>query len=194
MCSSDLEQRGFTHRGLRQIGGFGTRSMEAIILKQMQELLKRLEPHAEARIPIATYALFNVAVVNVIWGITAGEPFDHDDQKLQHVSRLLIDGFSEVSMLSLVSIFLPWLRIFPDRLTGQADLENHYKPIVAFMKPYIEEHWQTHTPGQPRDFIDAYIDEIKNTTDPTSSFHQSRAAYSLPTTLLDLFIAGSETS
>ncbi len=189
------EQRAFTHRALRQLGGFGTRSMEAIILKEMHEFVRRLEVRTVAAAPMETETLFNVPVVNITWGIIDRRPFDQDDPELSRIARLLNEGFAGASVVTMLSLFIPWFyNNFPDWMTGRKGLERTYLPIIDFMEPHIEEHWRTHTPGQPRDFIDAYIDEIKHTTDPDSSFHASRAKHALSTTLMDLFITGSETS
>ena len=174
------EQRAFTHRCLRQLGGFGTRSMEAIILKEMNEFTRRLKTQAEVRAgrAIATDSLFNVAVVNVIWGIVDRRELDQDDPELNRVARLLADGLSNASIFAMLSIFMPWFyENFPDWMTRRDEIEKLYKPIAEFLEPYVDEHWRTHVAGQPRDFIDAFIDEVKNTTttDPGSSFNPSRA-------------------
>ncbi|CAG7818879.1 unnamed protein product, partial [Allacma fusca] len=46
----------------------------------------------------------------------------------------------------------------------------------------------------PRDFIDAYLGEIKKTTDPNSSFYGTKGDTFLSAVALDLFQAGSLTT
>ena len=55
-------------------------------------------------------------------------------------------------------------------------------------------HKDTYEDGNIRDFIDAYIRKVRETTDVTSSFHPSEGYDHLVDTLIDLFVAGSETS
>ncbi len=45
-----------------------------------------------------------------------------------------------------------------------------------------------------RDFIDVYLTEIENETDPDSSFFRDKGIENLIQTLSDLFFAGSETT
>ena len=59
---------------------------------------------------------------------------------------------------------------------------------------FLEEHQKTFTPGEMRDFIDVYLSEIENETDPGSSFYKENGIENLVQTLSDLFFAGSETT
>ena len=43
--------------------------------------------------------------------------------------------------------------------------------MFEFFRKAIQEHKDTMTEGQPRDFIDTYLDEVKKTQDPSSSFY-----------------------
>lgn len=90
--------------------------------------------------------------------------------------------------------------------------------IKSFLHTVIEEHKSNFDENNIRDFIDAYINEIKarktiksknsrglrrtrcsedktlqHTSDETSSFHISEGFGQLSDTLIDLFVAGSET-
>jgi hypothetical protein len=46
----------------------------------------------------------------------------------------------------------------------------------------------------PRDFTDVMLMEIKNTTDPTSSFYGQTGKDALLNVIIDLFLAGQETT
>jgi cytochrome P450 len=62
------------------------------------------------------------------------------------------------------------------------------------MEQKVEEHESTIDYNEPRDFIDKVLIEIHSSTDPQSSFYGEQGQICLVTTLLDLFIAGSETT
>jgi len=66
--------------------------------------------------------------------------------------------------------------------------------LLDFMEAPVKQHMETHQDLQPRDFLDSYIDEIKKTTDPTSSFYGDSGYISMRTVLLDLFSAGGEST
>jgi cytochrome P450 len=62
------------------------------------------------------------------------------------------------------------------------------------MEQKVEEHESTIDYNEPRDFIDKVLIEIHSSTDPQSSFYGEQGRIGLVNTLLDLFIAGSETT
>jgi hypothetical protein len=72
----------------------------------------------------------------------------------------------------MLSVFIPWIaKHAPNCISHAKEFETTYKPINEMLQPIIDEHFDSHIPGQPRDFIDAYIDEMKATKDPSSSFY-----------------------
>ena len=66
--------------------------------------------------------------------------------------------------------------------------------IKSYLRKAIQQHRETFEETNVRDFIDAYIKRVNQTSDVTSSFHISEGYEHLVDTLLDLFVAGSETS
>ena len=66
--------------------------------------------------------------------------------------------------------------------------------IKSYLRRAIQLHKETFEENNVRDFIDAYIKRVHQTSDITSSFHISEGYDHLVDTLLDLFVAGSETS
>ncbi len=62
------------------------------------------------------------------------------------------------------------------------------------MENKVAEHETTLDPNDPRDFIDTVLIEIRHTTDPASSFYGEKGRVNLVATMLDLFVAGSETT
>jgi cytochrome P450 len=62
------------------------------------------------------------------------------------------------------------------------------------MEQKVEEHKATIDYNEPRDFIDKVLTELRTSTDSNSSFHGDQGQINLVSMLLDLFIAGSETT
>ena len=69
-----------------------------------------------------------------------------------------------------------------------------FNDVVDMMEENIEKHKETLDRNDPRDFTDLALIEIENTTDESSSFYGEKGFDGLKTILLDLFIAGSETT
>jgi hypothetical protein len=90
----------------------------------------------------------------------AGERYRYDDPRLAE----LVNQSAKVTQAKLVrptiAMFLPFLKkIFPslDEIKGVDNILY----IKKFLLEAIEEHTKTFDPENIRDFIDAYIHEIK---------------------------------
>ncbi|CAG7833095.1 unnamed protein product [Allacma fusca] len=80
------EQRRFTSRALRTFG-FGKRSMESLVMREVGEFLNWLKSNEGKSVTLRDR--FELAVVNALWSIIASKRFQHDDSdKLQLLRNL----------------------------------------------------------------------------------------------------------
>uniref|UniRef100_A0A4W5QGN2 Cytochrome P450, family 2, subfamily Y, polypeptide 3 n=1 Tax=Hucho hucho TaxID=62062 RepID=A0A4W5QGN2_9TELE len=88
----------------------------------------------------------------------------------------------------LYNIF-PWLM---ERLPGRQQVVfGQVDELRGFVMKKIHEHQETIDPGNPRDFIDCFLTRLNQEKDVSSSeFHYEN----LVSTVLDLFLAGTETT
>jgi hypothetical protein len=63
--------------------------METIVQDEVKELVERFKETAGT--PISTSNKFNVAVVNALWTIIAGQRFSHDDAQLNKIIKLITE-------------------------------------------------------------------------------------------------------
>ena len=70
------------------------------------------------------------------------------------------------------------------------DLFDDIKNII--IAPSMDEHKKSMDSENPRDFMDVYLTQVKNTNDTNSSFHGKKGEESLIATMIDLFLAGNE--
>jgi cytochrome P450 family 2 subfamily J len=61
--------------------------------------------------------------------------------------------------------------------------------LISIFQKTITEHRKTRVPGEPRDFIDAYLEEQEANPENNHFFEEQ-----LVVTCMDLFIAGSDTT
>jgi len=110
---------------------------------------------------------------------------------------------------NVVHLVLPWVsKIYPKFLERDQTLAVTHD-IINLMRSSIKEHEETLDPNEPRDFTDKIVTtvdefihnmfvqvliEIGKTTDSTSSFFGSLGKENLANTLMDMFLAGSETT
>uniref|UniRef100_A0A8C6XNV2 Uncharacterized protein n=1 Tax=Naja naja TaxID=35670 RepID=A0A8C6XNV2_NAJNA len=119
---------------------------------------------------------------NVICSIIFGKRFEYDNR----IFRTFLDEIQLASNLGS-SIYLP-------REDGSLPLPHQTilttaKKIEAFIQKEVEEHKMTLTPGEPRDFTDAYLEEMQKPEKKGSGFEEEQ----LRILLFDLFVAGTET-
>ncbi|XP_035706095.1 farnesoate epoxidase isoform X2 [Folsomia candida] len=185
-----IEQRRFALRHLRDFG-FGKKSMEHLVLDEISELVENLKKDAGR--PISTQNRFNIAVLNSLWRIVSGQRFSHDDKQLGNIMESINNSLNAPAMGLM--FFFPWIKDFAPNVIGW----NKYVEVVLvatnFVSKYVKERLQVLTvQEEPQDFIDVYINEIKTTGDAHSSFYGKRGEETMVGTLLDLFVAGAETT
>ncbi|XP_063241155.1 methyl farnesoate epoxidase-like [Bacillus rossius redtenbacheri] len=179
------EQRRFALRHLRDFG-FGKTSMDNIMHEEVDELSKVLltsEIHPVSR-------MFNQAIVNLLWTIVAGRRFSYEDSQFQEILGYVYKSFrSDVPGGVLVNVF-PFLRFVIPRWSGYEEGMEYVHGLQGMLRESIREHEKSFTEGYHRDFIDVYLEEIRNKKNlPETTFTEE----GLIVLCMDLFIAGSDT-
>lgn len=161
----------------------------------------------------------NISILNALWNMLVGETLDLEDEKTSKLIKMFDTFLRESSsLISPIINLLPnpmWAtlpilkKIFGfDRAKEVSDLS------FEFIKSYIDSHKKTFDAHNIRDFTDLMLLEIKNTTNPESSFFGKTGNFdslelffypcfytihflgenALVCNLLDLFMAGMETT
>uniref|UniRef100_A0A4W5Q6L4 Uncharacterized protein n=1 Tax=Hucho hucho TaxID=62062 RepID=A0A4W5Q6L4_9TELE len=157
--------RRFTLTTLRDFG-MGRKRMEEWIQEESQHLIDSLDS-------------------------TKTVPFDpHPFPSRTHLLNILtaVLRFGSSPCGQLYNIF-PWLM---ERLPGRQQVVfGQVDELRGFVMKKIHEHQETIDPGNPRDFIDCFLTRLNQEKDVSSSeFHYEN----LVSTVLDLFLAGTETT
>ncbi|KAJ1525347.1 hypothetical protein ONE63_010165 [Megalurothrips usitatus] len=185
------EQRRFSLRLLKHFG-LGRREMEARVAEEAAELVEALRARAGGRaraVPMGR--AFDVSVLNSLWAMLAGKRFPLDDARLAGLLHTLSDCFRRTDGSGGLLNQMPFLRfVAPDRCGYTGTLRN-LTTLWAFLRETIAEHEQTMVPGQPRDLIDAFLEEMQSKKGKEDSTYTEKQLVSL---LLDLFMAGAETT
>ena len=66
--------------------------------------------------------------------------------------------------------------------------------VNELLEAEIANHEKSFNPDNIRDFIDAYILKMSQTTDPASSFYGDLGKLNMRNSMFDLFIAGMDTT
>ena len=89
-------------------------SLESIIHDEIHECMKQMKTKmGDNNGKIQIHNLFNISMVNIMWAITAGQRYHHDDPRLLEILAMINAVFRTGSPLgSLISDY-PILRYFP---------------------------------------------------------------------------------
>jgi len=66
--------------------------------------------------------------------------------------------------------------------------------IIGIIMTYVEDHERTFDPENIRDFLDIMLLETKNSSNPDSCFSPKLGIATIANSMIDLFMAGMETT
>ena len=208
------EQRRFMLTTLRDFG-FGKSSMEEMINEEMEYFCTYMDEESSSKGVINVQSLFNIAVLNILWRIVAGERYDYRDPKLRELMKIVNDAVLNATPKFSMAVVFPKLReIYPSIDTHMMQAK-WFGEIKNFLVSKIDEHVTTYESSNARqafgcfsesthelysqtssrDYIDAFLSKMElNKADPDSSFNDLNGKEYLTHSLVDLFFAGSETT
>lgn len=125
------KQRKFSIQHLKNFG-YGRRAMEGYIQEETKELIETLKEKCSK--PIYVNNLFGVGVINVLWAMTAGERFSHDDSRLNELLVLVEKSFRAFDVSGGLLNQMPILRYFAPGITGYCDFKNIIKSLNEFLE------------------------------------------------------------
>ncbi|XP_063333474.1 cytochrome P450 2D3-like [Pelmatolapia mariae] len=183
--SSWREHRRFALMTLRNFG-LGKHSMEDRIHEELKYLVSTLKESVGKT--MSPRVMFHNAASNIICQVLFARRFEYDDALIKQI----VQCFTENSKLAagpwaMLYDSFPIIRNLP--LPFQKAFEN-FETYGTIAIGFINEHKKTRVPGEPRDFIDCYLDELEKRGNDGSSFSEEQLImYSL-----DLHGAGTDTT
>lgn len=158
--SGDLwkEQRAFTLHTLRDFG-FGRRPLETKIMEEVGIFLEELEgargqPYANIR------DLAKVSISNIVCSVLFGYNHDSRDPQIKKLLDNIEGNFKLIGLSSLLNFF-PILRFIPGDPFKLKQIISNGEYHRRLLRETVEEHKQTFDENNIRDFIDAYIREMR---------------------------------
>ncbi|XP_063777152.1 cytochrome P450 2C20-like [Pseudophryne corroboree] len=178
--------RRFTIASLRNFG-MGKTVMEKRVLEESQSLIQAVSQTGGK--PFNPVNLLACAVANVTSYALMGEHFDYEDPKLQEL--IITTRKFILNTHHPLHEFVNTFPILMDVPILKQKLFKESSELKSFVKKYIEQHKKTLSPGSPRDFIDYFLEKIKEEEHlPGSNFCDK----SLLVTVIGLLAAGMETT
>ncbi|XP_076048582.1 cytochrome P450 2L1-like isoform X1 [Oratosquilla oratoria] len=185
--------RRFALRNLKDFG-MGKASLENIIIPEVNQLINEICKQEGKPMEISN--ALNVSILNIIWKLVADRRYNINDEELLTFQNMIHEDFENVQGPVMLLDYFPWLlHILPSWVINKVMrvniMEYNRNTFNVFHKQIVEEHKKSRIPHNPRDYIDAYLDQEEK-HDPNFSFKLE--LLDLLITIRDLFVAGSETS
>lgn len=182
------EHRNFTTRHLRQ-AGYGRLPMEIHIQNELNELLDVIKELKE--IPTYPGNFLPPSVINVLWCLTAGKRIPRNDKRLERLLILLDQRSKAFDICGGILTQMPWIRYIAPEKSGYNLIKRFNMELHEFFMETIQEHKDNYSEDKTNDdLIYAYIKEMIEQKGSKSTFTDRQ----LTMTILDIFIAGSQTT
>ncbi|KAM9377050.1 cytochrome P450 2J6-like [Pholidichthys leucotaenia] len=179
------EHRRFALMTLRNFG-LGKKSMEERIYDELQYTIATLEENVGKT--LSPQVMFHNAASNIICRVLFGTRYEYDDDLI----KIIIGCFTENAKISngpwaMLYDSLPLVRYLPLPFTKAFKNAQTCQKLATDM---LVEHKKTRVRGEPRDFMDCYLDELDKRGNDGSSFSEEQ----LIMYALDLYFAGTDTT
>nr|AGT57831.1 cytochrome P450 18a1 [Leptinotarsa decemlineata] len=192
------QQRRYLHASFRRFGMsyFNARKdlMEKRIMDEVNSCIGYLRTIGGK--PVDTSEVFAVNVSNVICGMMMSVKFSHNDVQFIRFMNLIEEGFRLFGSLEVAN-FIPTLRILPFCFGGVvAKIEQNRAEMAEYMQEKIDDHKKTFDPGNPRDLLDMYVNDVSlamKEGNVDRLFHGKDPDRQIQQIIGDLFSAGMET-
>uniref|UniRef100_A0A3Q3XC21 Uncharacterized protein n=1 Tax=Mola mola TaxID=94237 RepID=A0A3Q3XC21_MOLML len=172
------EHRRFALMTMRNFG-MGKNSMEEKIHGEIQYTINTLEMSVGKT--LSPQVVFHNAASNIICQVLFGKRYEYDDEFI----KVLIQCFTENSKITNG----PWAMVSQNFYDRKKAFKN-VKIAENLVKRVFAEHIETRVPGEPRDLVDCYLDELDKRDGDRSSFSMEQ----LTMFALDLHFAGTDTT
>ncbi|CAK8671316.1 unnamed protein product [Clavelina lepadiformis] len=176
--------------GVTTLRGFGVgkKSMESRVSEEISYLNEAIRSENGKAFNISN--VLHKAISNNICNVTFGKRYDYDDKFFEDVLHKLLTGFENQAVAFVIRILTlaPWLRKVPPVSSICEMFKSDFAVVFEFLQDIINQHEESYDQEDLRDFIDAFLKEMKKGKDKNFSGNQ------LLQYIRELFIAGTETT
>ncbi|KAF6718865.1 Cytochrome P450 2J6 [Oryzias melastigma] len=176
------DHRRFTLMTLRNFG-LGKISMEERIHEEIQFTVSKLEENIGKT--MSPQVMFHNAASNIICKVLFNTRYDYEDGMITEIVQCFVEILKIANgPWAMMYDAFPWIRSLP--LPFSKAFRN-METFLNISKRLVNEHKMSRVPGEPRDFVDSYLDELEKSTNDFSNQQLLGMTF-------DLYIAGTDTT
>uniref|UniRef100_A0A182NGX5 Cytochrome P450 n=1 Tax=Anopheles dirus TaxID=7168 RepID=A0A182NGX5_9DIPT len=181
-------QRKFAVRTMKQLG-MGRNEFVWVIEREVQELIDNFHCRAAAGETFPMAGSMDVALLNVLWVLLAGQRYELDNERLGWLAETIHRTFHVIDVSGGTLNRFPWLRFVCPESSGYGPMLRLLKPLWGFLEETIESiRTNPHCPNRRDSLISAFLVEMSR-----AEHHDSFTDSQLVSLCLDLFQASIET-
>uniref|UniRef100_A0A8P4G294 Uncharacterized protein n=1 Tax=Dicentrarchus labrax TaxID=13489 RepID=A0A8P4G294_DICLA len=166
------DHRRFALTNLRNFG-MGKSAMEEKIHQEIKFIIDTMDENIGKT--MSPESMIYLATSNIVCRVLFNARYNQNDDFI----NVIIKGYSENAKI---------LNGLSSTVSQSMFLRSQFGHIV--LQNLYGAHKKTRVPGQPRDFIDSYLDEMEKDTEKDSTFSEDQMC----TFVLDLHFAGTDTT
>ncbi|XP_039258476.2 cytochrome P450 2B1-like [Styela clava] len=176
--------------GLKTLRGFGVgkKGMEENVIEETPLLIEKLTSMDKQSLHLKLM----LGISNIICRITIGARFEYTDKRFLRLIEILGSFFgdnSDAKMLGLI-VAAPMVRFVPPFSGSMKRVLKEIDDFIEIFRTIIEEHESEFDENDTRDFIDAFLKEMKSKGKNDPCFNKLQLLHYIR----DLFEAGTGTT
>uniref|UniRef100_A0A3Q2Q8X0 Cytochrome P450 2F2 n=1 Tax=Fundulus heteroclitus TaxID=8078 RepID=A0A3Q2Q8X0_FUNHE len=165
--------------------GLGKKSMEERIHEEIQCTVDTLVKSLGAT--LSPQFMFHNAASNIICKVVFGTRYEYDDEMIKIIVKCFTDLTKMANGLwAMLYNSIPLIRPLPLPFNKAFKDMEMYLGLAAGL---VNEHKKTRVPGEPRDFVDCYLDELDQQGEGSSFSEEKLLMHTF-----DLYVAGTDTT
>ncbi len=187
------EQRRFSLQALRDLG-FGKNRTEEMVLEEVADLSTYLDStNAE---PINIRSKLNIAILNALWRITTSEKLSYDDPRLKRILVLLDDVSHQFGSPVNSLLFSNKIVLVLAEQIGISALGSLFTELGKYVREIAKPLEAAFQSDSLTNFVEHYLKMAKEQEQSCEmqSFLGKEGQSNMVNVIIDLFIAGSETT
>ncbi|XP_035702729.1 farnesoate epoxidase isoform X2 [Folsomia candida] len=180
--------RRFTLQQLHNMGYAGKR-IEEYILDEVRHMLGEIE-ESNGKPVKDIMETFSLPVVSSLWRVITGERLTRGDAEFQKMLGMVRRAIDAMVGKGSILFLLPWIRHVAPESSGYNNFRQIMGELRDFFVGVVSRHEKNLDNSPPSNMVQAFLQQIHNTSDKDSHFYGDLGKRHLVATMFDIIEGG----